>query len=137
MHTTVCLFSEACMGTSLHHALIALTLAQALCRAACLCLLHLCLHNLWDHSEPCCRSFSFFQDQASRSLTKVQVAQISYSEKLNPGQNLPSTDILFQNPGQHMPSTEDTWFVKVGIQKVVDKLLYKTFTINFCQETVK
>lgn len=57
--------------------------------------------------------------------------------KTYPGKNLPSIDILMHNRRQHIPSTEDTWFVKVWIQKVVDKLLYKTFTINFCQETVK
>lgn len=99
------------MGTLLHNVLIALPLAQALCWAACLRPgLHLCLHILWDHSEPLLQVLSRLGLKESNQGPRHpdQLLQETY-----PGRNLPSTDILMQKPRQRIPSTEDTRFVKV------------------------
>ena len=126
MHTTVCLFSEAHTGPSLHNVLIALTLAQVLCWAACL--------SLPATSEFTCiaRSLRALLQILSASLkTKPQGIQPksksprSVTLKTLPWLDLPSTDILMQNRRQPIHSTEDTRFVS-SVQSLSRVWLFAT-----------
>jgi hypothetical protein len=117
-HTTDCLFSETSMGTLLHNVVIALSdfgpssLLGSVPLPATSVFIYLA-----DHSEACCRTLQLLSRPGLKDSNKSprnpdQLLPWAYS-----GQNLPSTDISMQDYRQQIPSTEDTWFVKVWIQR--------------------
>lgn len=106
-HTTACLFSEGRRGILLHNVLIALPLAQAFCWATCLHLLHLCLHILWDHSEPCWRSLQLLSRPGPKKSKQSPSHPAQLLPRAYPRQKAPSTNILMQHLRQEIPSMEN------------------------------